>query len=139
VVRDVHFIVTSDKRAVSISLCVASRSTVPLSFVQATVGIFKDDGSLITDGTNTYHNIPPLNGANGQPPIILMFGVVPIIDPKYADHLLDHTVVQVAWAACKTAKSAQPPCDPDTTLTTSFLLPVTFDNPYPPRKGPKGR
>jgi hypothetical protein len=125
-VRDVHFVVDAAKTALSVSMCVVSNEKRPLSYYAATIGLFLDNGALIEDSGNTYHNIPPMSGGGvGQPSIVLIYNLNLELEPKYAGHLLNQTVIQAAWAFCKAGPPAA--CQDDSVQTGSFLLPVILD------------
>ncbi len=127
--RDVHFHVNGSSRLISITLCIASNTALPLQGAAANVGLFSADGVLINYAGQSYSNVQPLtNPGTEGPKLLLMYGVAIEVDPKYGQHFSPDTVVALSTVACT---KAAPDCAPAAAQTQTFLLPVQIDDDLP--------
>lgn len=123
--RDVHFVIAANKQAVVVTACMVSDLD---RIAQASVdfSIFDSYGELVAVGGQSLGAVPPTDGVGpSNPKIIQVLSTDIAIDPKYANQILNQTVIDIQWAPCKAPAPA--PCESDSVRSTTFLRNVVFD------------
>lgn len=127
VVRDIHFNFPNSTY-IGATLCVVSDNQFGFWSIGATVTVFKEDGSLFTSGGAREDKVGPvvIPDPKDQPKVVWVMPAGIPIDPKYAGHVQPQALAVVQWIPCQ---AALPTCNPGAQQTTTYLLPVTFDQP----------